>query len=504
MDNTFSSNIAELRRFNIELVPGNDAGSERTLEAGLVSIPGIFVVTDPGKRIFKRVPEASFSNLLKDVVRAAKSRHFSVKDLAVLTSETKRDDIPAPKLLVFYKLLEEISIRSENEAVWREAMNTLAVPLYNISTRSEFREKLAVSCLSNIRACGDQKKIDLSLEISAGARKVAFAVDMFSGAIFSGDRRRECRAVSALACLDHKVVLAALVARTLTSTLPSPWIIDRLIEAGAAADPREGKDMILALAYGNSDASPDNVLYDKVMGGLREILGTKPLPHPWFLETPGRLSRLPVPRLDEHGIQMAAFSSLARIPSSPAALLTAVDGISQLVVPHVSELRPDGVATAESNVGKAMVKLSEVIYGLLSRNPALQPFQAKVASSLLFGHPERLSPDEVGRSYLLRLSPLMCRVAVVSARAGAENAFIARIARNCLGKAFLPDDFKSAQDVMRSADVFLSLQDQMFGTKEPSLPDRQLTFEFLHRIANKKPLLPRTPHPALGHVKQKK
>jgi hypothetical protein len=151
-----------------------------------------------------------------------------------------------------------------------------------------------------------------------------------------------------------------------------------------------------------------------------------------------------------------------------------------------------------------MVKLSEVIYGLLSRNPALQPFQAKVASSLLFGHPERLSPDEVGRSYLLRLSPLMCRVAVVSARAGAENAFIARIARNCLGKAFLPDDFKSAQDVMRSADVFLSLQDQMFGTKEPSLPDRQLTFEFLHRIANKKPLLPRTPHPALGHVKQKK
>ncbi len=504
MDNTFSSSIAELRRFNIELAPGNDAGSERTLEASIVSIPGVVVVTDPEKRLFKKVQEAPFSNLLKDIVRVAKSRNFSVKDLAALTSEAKRDDIPAPKLLVFYKLLEEISIRSENEAVWREAMNTLAVPLYNVSMRSEFREKLAISCLSNIRACGDQKKIDLSMEISAGASKVAFAVDTFSGAMFSGDRRRECRAVSALACLDRDMVLAAFVARTLTSTMPSPWIIDRLIEAGAAADPREGKDMILALAYGNPDASPDNMLYHQVMGGFREILGIKPLPHPWFLETPGRLSRLPVPRLDEHGIQMAAFSSLARIPSSPAALLTAVDGLAQLVVPHVSGIRPDGVATPESNVRKAMVRLSELIYELLNRNPALQPFQARVASSLLFGHPEWISPDEVGRSYLLRLAPLMCRVAVVSARTGAENAFIARIARNCLGKAFLPDDFKSAQDIMRSADVFLSLQGQMFGRDEPSLPDRHLTLELLHRIANKKPLLPRTPHPALSPLKQKK
>jgi hypothetical protein len=539
METAFISRFREAGGFDMEFRPGVNllkAIECSGFPASVFSLPEMLSVRDEGKRIFTGVSARNFARLLREAVDATQSDGFTADELGPLKAELDRKGTPAPKQLVFCRLLEEIAVRSEDENVWREAMNILAGPLYEkgvSGTAGTALETICISCLSGIRSrCSDQGKAQMYSEIMSGASKVNLFMEAVCGSLFTKlNREREQRAAIALAGMDDPIVLAALVAHSLRSSqalpgmrnsvdLSLPWmmdgpgllacelapdtalgvVLDQLARSGAAMQ-KGGGSMLMALAQGDPCAPVDTEVYHTVVSGFRHILSPKPLPHPWFLGYRER-NGFPIPKFDPRGIQVASFLSLASMPS-PVALDAAVLGITQLVVPHIRGVGPNGVEVQEPSVRQAMGLVKYTLQELLSRNPAVQPFQAENAMRLLFAHPEYLPLEQADRMALLGMSPLFCRIAMASSYIGAEHSPVSQIASECLRIVLACEPQGGQAAVQRRVETFMGLQSEMFGSGS-HMPEPGFTREFLHRIAGHSAGAPLPPIAPKGKITQGK
>lgn len=495
MDRIFQEHFRAIRELDITMDKESvsDANLPNLYSCALFGILPMLGARDPSRPVweFWHDSRKDLAAHVKRAVISCRSPDFSAEDIQAIRSAV-RGETSFPRLLLFYKMLEEIAIRSESEPVWREAMAMLAMPLYREKTEGlcgTDSESICASSLRNIAfQCTHMKKA-FATEMLGGADKIDFASEIFSGSMFTPDLRREIRSAADVSVMDNDIALAALVAYCFTRKHPAPAAFEALARIGSRIDLEDGREHALSISRGDEYIPTSGPTHDRIVNGFAEILRTKPLPHPWFLPVIPKCG-VPVPQLDLDGLQMQAFRTLAMMRSE-ASLMAAVDGTSNLVIPHIQGFGPEGV-NAQPTVRRAVRPVAQAIGSLITKTGTLQPFQAELFTGILFAYPKRIPLDSVGNGQLLGISPLLLRIPLISHRLGTQDAPIAVISGAAFIRGLLAGESEDSREdesrkISRNIGTALELHGQVFG--KTSVPDRDMALELIRRLSKTPPLM---------------
>lgn len=495
MHQGFSTSLTAVS--DLEILIREDAVSDdrlrETYSLHIAGIVPLLEADDKCRLFFRRVPEKRLSSMVNEVLNHACSDGFRGEDLEPLLRKITHEK-SFPRLLLFLKMLEELSIRSTNEQVWRVAMNTLAEPLYG-PVKAELsgtsKEAACSACLKNIYSTCEGRKKQFASEIIGYGHKMDFYTDIVCGALFTDRQDLERRMAGAVLGLDGQTVMAALAVHQMSRIKPPPALFQKLIGIGReCAGSKEGIAHMMSIIGRGGSSSGMTEVYMAVIDGLRQILTTRPLPHPWFRAEPGE-SGIPVPTFEKDGIHMNSFAVLEKLPSGPS-LGAAIDGTATLVIPHVRGFER-GRLDGESSVRRAVPQVARTIGTLMTRTGALQPFQAEVFTRIMLGQPEHMPLAGVDSGTLLSLEPLFERVVQQTAFLGLAGAPLQTVASQGILIGLYADTEgktrrEAAEIIAHNVSVAMGLRRRMFQG-EPEVPDRDMTMALLKRLSKDKRLI---------------
>jgi len=489
MNENFSASLSKIMSLEITLEEAyaENAKLPMLYYENLFKLSEFLKVKDPEKRLFKGVSSEEFRNQLRELVGLAHSRDIGCEEVdffrRVITAEKS-----FPRILIWHKMLEEIVIRSQQEEVWRDAMEILAVPLYNGVHRQiagTSREELCIGCLKRIYDAGEGQKRNLASQILGGVQKITLVSDVLAGALFTDDAKVAHEISAAICGVDDEISLAAMVVFSNFTGGRSVRIMDRLLQCGESMDHEEGRKQMMQIVVSGDEKGYRNGVYLKVIEGIRKILDVRriTLPHPWYAE---QLSSggLPVPTFTRDGIQLAAFDTLAKMGNGEA-LITMVDGIGHLIAPHIQGVEENRIRGVPQ-VGRAVRPVARSFVSLLQNNGVFKS-QATDISGMLFGYPTVKTLHDVETGTLLGLSPVLGRLARAAAEVGANEELIPLVAGEGFIRAMLLETSGKSREekarlIARNMGSSLQSQKQIFGDSN-SLPNMEATKEFLRGLA---------------------
>jgi hypothetical protein len=237
------------------------------------------------------------------------------------------------KLLLYFKMLEEIVLNSKDEATWRPVMMELAKPIvpglsmvpYHIEA-----SKIATLCLERILVVENRAE-------TPDKAKLGLATEILSAALFHYTDSRNCAlAVDALAIHSRESSIAPFLALSSLMRRNTTPTDARLFLDGHLPLMHHlffGDDTSLALIARGMTPERKWVV-EEVCRHMQRLFDTSSIvtPHPLFTATGG----YPLPRLPRDGLHQHALFALGEI-TSPAAFVAMVDGISRLLLPHIGD-----------------------------------------------------------------------------------------------------------------------------------------------------------------------
>lgn len=489
MNENFSASLSKIMGLEMTLEEAYAENAKLPLlyYENLFKLTEFLKVKDPEKRIFKGVSSEEFRNQLRELVGLVHSRDIGCEEVdffrRIIAAEKS-----FPRILIWHKMLEEIIVRSQDEAVWRDAMDILAVPLYNGVHRQiagTSREELCIGCLKRVYDAGEGQKRNLASQILGGVQKITLVSDVLAGALFTDDVKVAHEISSAICAVDDEISLAAMVVFSNFTGGRSVRIMDRLLQHGERIDQEEGRKQMMQIVVSGEENGYKNGVYLKVIQGIRKILDVRriTLPHPWYAEQPNT-GGLPIPTFARDGIQLAAFDTLAKMGNGEA-LVTMVDGIAHLIAPHIQGIEENRIRGVPQ-VGRAVRPVARSFVSLLQNNGVFKS-QATDISGILFGYPSIKKIQDVEAGTLLSLSPVLGRLASAAAEVGAEDELIPLIAGEGFVRAVLLETGGKDRDertklVGRNIRSSLQSQKQIFGNMS-GLPNMDTTKEFLRTLA---------------------
>jgi len=185
--------------------------------------------------------------------------------------------------------------------------------------------------------------------------------------------------------------------------------------------------------------------------------------------------------MSEAGLHRSSFKALARI-GTPGALVTAVKGISHLIVPHVTCLNP--TRRGQPHVIDSLPEVSSSLQEL-AQSAGILKGPAETLTSILLGFPRQLDSARVDESILIQVSPILGRVALESSEIGAQDAYICVNARDALMRGLTLGIDRSqprghAIEMMRRNIVTMAKIDRMMSGMKDA--DPEMVRELLRRL----------------------
>ncbi len=497
MHKEFSTRLNDMLALEIKLKKkaAEDENLQRLYSIKAGKLPEVLIVRDTSGWLTRAVPQRDVAKMIDGLVKAARTGSFKAEDLKSLQSALTVER-SFPRLILLHKLLEEIAVWSTNGKVWREAINTISLPLYNkvrFELNGTSRERLGMACLWNIYMECEGRKKAFTAEVMVAINKMAFVTDVFCGALFTDRLSLERKVLSRVLDIESTVVMAALTAYQMSRPQTSSPVFHRLTQEGICIDPEEGISQMMAIIKGDGYSAEITEVYRRVMLGMREILTIKEGPHPWFREGRNGL----VPTFAKDGIQLNTFMVLGKIPSAMA-LATAMDAMAKLYIPHVWGVG-NGKIEAEPSVKRAVGGISDTVSQLLLRSGALEHFHVSAFNGMFFGDNGGLHAAEVEESTLLLLGPALSRVSMVTREIGFSDAPLSIAASEGLIRGLLlGTEGKSREEraavINRNVDIVMERQGAMFNG-EDVLPNRDDTMRLIRKLVKNQIVMQRVMAP---------
>jgi hypothetical protein len=257
------------------------------------------------------------------------------------------------RLLLYFKMLEEMSLNFEKESSWRVVMMEIAKPLIPGITMVKYHEsseKIATLCLERIIIVEKRKQ-------TPSQEKIKLAGQILGEALFHYSDPHACAmAVDALARENKEASIAPLLAL-------SAFLRRHEAHPNARMLLEMNFSGFHPLLYGDNASlpllsrgiTPPRVwVVEEVcrhMNGLFDPTNVV-TPHPLFLATDG----YPLPRLPKEGLHENAFRALGAINASEA-FVAMIDGVTDLVLPHMDgERTPRQIKTAIPTIAESLTE----------------------------------------------------------------------------------------------------------------------------------------------------
>jgi len=348
------------------------------------------------------------------------------------------EELLIAKAVLYFKILEEIAIKSDEDDIWKPAMSEIGNEIIEESMlqgSDNWRAILAAECIRRVYEHCDGEKSRYALNIVL-AQKCRLATDIFAEALFRrypGNERAVGLTLASFAQED--ILLAALFARSNLTFNKSQAFLERLHEQAVKADPgnRERTLAFLRKRDGEYEGSP---IVRHLLGGISRIFdinGVTP-PYPGYKETTNRYG-LPVARFDDMSMHRAAFLSLPRIGGARALALMA-QGIGQLIIPNIV-LTAHGYR-AEPDMMSSLPEISRALVELSCGN-GIRSGNSDLLSSLVLGYPDAVNPLEQRHGSLIAISPVLMKVVMEAEWAGAGEAPLSLCASQAILQGLMMD-----------------------------------------------------------------
>ena len=235
------------------------------------------------------------------------------------------------RLLLYFKMFEEMSLNFEKESSWRPVMMEIAKPLIPGLTMVQFNEtseKIATLCLERIILVEKRKPVP-------NPEKIKLAGQILSEALFHYSDPHACAmAVDALVREDRAASIAPLLA--LSAFLrrheahPNARMLLEMAFSGFHPELYGDNASLPLLSRGITP--PRKWVVEQVCTHMTELFDPTNVitPHPLFMAT----DHHPLPRLPKEGLHENAFCALSQI-NAPEAFVAMIDGVNDLILPHM-------------------------------------------------------------------------------------------------------------------------------------------------------------------------
>ena len=153
MTDYFQDSISHIALFEIKTKrPLAEETTPELFAAPLFKLTELISARDPNKRFFSNISENALAQELQRIVTTVSSIKGDATQIGII-KKLIRSERSLPKLVLYYKIIEEIAIRAYDERVWRYAMDVIGRPLYSDPMRidSVRLDVLSIACLRNIR-----------------------------------------------------------------------------------------------------------------------------------------------------------------------------------------------------------------------------------------------------------------------------------------------------------------------------------------------------------------
>jgi hypothetical protein len=477
---SFEEDIGRFSRFII-ITPKKTVSDENLpylYDLNIHQLPRTMRAKDPSKFLIKRVWRKKFTNLLHRITGHTSGLKGTEADVNQIR-QMMLQEASFPKVVVFAKILEEIALNSGDDGVWRNAMFGLGERLYDhpekiTGTKSEI---LYISCLRNIQQKCQGKKEDFAREILGRVEKDGLISEMFGGAVFYDDSQLQ-KIICENLDISNNLALAALLAFRLSDHRFSTDLHQALVSGCETMGIVDGSKAVDAIISAECDPEKLKILQDTINTGLKAILQTRELPHPWFLRRPNKHG-VPIPTLEQDGIQASAFKVVPKMPIS-LSFETAIDGWSQLVAPHYN-ISDKGRIMTNRNVGIQFWKIKKMLTDIIKTAGFLDEKQLAIFNMIFFAQPWDMPPEKfpftTTPAELVELMPILARIMDNSEQIGSIKAPMpTRAGTVFLNGIIWQFDKTRNEDVATAASILLDRQamahEKMFGKGEGGIREK--------------------------------
>lgn len=344
--------------------------------AGTCAPPGEVQATDLCALVVESITRADAQKLSgEDVMEFHQWLHADGPNRVKEISKALARETSELRLLLYFKMFEEMALNFEKESSWRIVMMELAKPLIPGITMVKYHEaaeKIATLCLERIIIVEKRKEFP-------NPDRIELATQILSEALFHYSDPHACAmAVDALARESKESSIAPLLA-----------LSAYLRRAEAHPNARMLLEMNFSsfhpLLYGDNASLPllSRGITPPRMWVVEEVCRHMTClfdptnvvtPHPLFLAT----NEYPLPRFPSEGLHENAFRALSAI-NAPEAFVAMIDGVNDLILPHMDGKRtPRQVIMAIPSIAESIQKSGEQL-----NVPGTNEFV-----SLFLAHPE--------------------------------------------------------------------------------------------------------------------
>lgn len=301
------------------------------------------------------------------------------------------------RLLLYFKMFEEMSLNFEKESSWRPVMMEIAKPLIPGLTMVQFNEtaeKIATLCLERIIIVEKRKQF-------SSQEKIRLAAQILSEALFHYSDPHACAmAVDALAREERAASIAPLLALSAFlrrhETHPNARMLLEMSFSGFHPELYGDSASLPLLSRGITP--PRQWVIEEVCRHMTSLFDPTNVitPHPLFMAT----DHYPLPRLPEEGLHENAFRALSQI-SAPEAFVAMIDGVNDLILPHM-----DGGRTPRQ-VRKAIPKIAR---SLKRAGSALDVPGTPEFVGLFLAHPAPMKLIDLPEGTLAKVVPFAAHI----------------------------------------------------------------------------------------------
>ncbi|MBU0528060.1 hypothetical protein KKE92_06260 [Candidatus Micrarchaeota archaeon] len=312
------------------------------------------------------------------------------------------------KQLIYFKMLEELSICSIDPLVWRHAMMELSKPLIpglSPIVYSPEAQRIATLALERILVVEGRRS-------TPNAHKSALAGEILSSALFHyDDQKTRSYAIEALTTHQKERSIPALLA--LSSAKGDIHVyVSMLMEISfMRMHPLLNGDSATLALLSRGETPPRNAVVEQICHYMSHAISVSDIttPHPHFLATG---TQFPLPRFPENGLQENVFRALSKVDST-AAFVTMVDGVSDLILPHIPN--PESLHPLPRPIKSALPTIADCI--LDSGKRLGVPGTAEFLK-LFLGHPNPIKLNELSGSAIEAAVPFAAHVLLRRAQLG--------------------------------------------------------------------------------------
>lgn len=320
--------------------------------SGTCAPPNEMQATDLGGLVIESITRTDAQKLRgEDVMEFHEWLHSDGPNRVKEISKAAARESSELRLLLYFKMFEEMSLNFEKESSWRVVMMELAKPLVPGITMAQYHEaaeKIATLCLERIIIVEKRKE-------SPNAEKIKLASQILSEALFHYSDPHACAmAVDALAreSKEHSIAPLLALSAYLRRHEAHPNALMLLEMNFSGFHPQLYGDNASLPLLSRGITPPRLWVVEEVcrrMGGLFDPTNVI-TPHPLFLAT----DHHPLPRLPTEGLHENAFRALSAI-NAPEAFVAMIDGVNDLVLPHMDGKRtPRQIQRAIPSIAKSL------------------------------------------------------------------------------------------------------------------------------------------------------